>query len=659
MKRSLRWKILLPFLALILLTGSTVAVISYMFSYKHSVSSSTDNMLETVKGVNNSYEIFFNNIEHDINMMADSKVISDYDGEDIAPLIEYFGEYQQEHPDIMNAYMGTEDDGKMLLYPVQDLPEDFDPRTRPWYGQAVEQAGEVIWTDAYLDAATNTVVISAGKAVENNGNLQGVLALDITTETLINIVKDVHFGETGYAAIIDSNGTFLAHPDETKLGIDASQTDYFSQMQELDTSGTVNYVLDGEEKTLSFYKNPTTGWYIVSAVNLAEFEKQASVILVSIGIALLITIVIALVISYIITQWLVRPIHELQGAMEKVEDGDLTVRADINRADEIGSLSNHFNQMINQIRTMMNEVGSVSSSITDASQTLAGSSEENLAASNEISTTMQQISSGTSNQRDIIDKNTDLIHHFSNQVENVQGRNNQMVDQAATMLSASENGMATVNLLYDQSSNVTKMIEEMTTAINSLDTRSNDISEIVTTITEIANQTNLLALNAAIEAARAGEHGKGFAVVASEVRSLAEQTEKSLEQITKLITKMQGESKDTVKLINQTSDMMGQQNDAVSNTEEAFITIKQAITETSNISKEVFEAMKVMIDDKDKIIENMENVNAISQETASGTEEITASVEEQNASMHELTRLAENLNDYAEALLENIRRFKI
>jgi len=110
------------------------------------------------------------------------------------------------------------------------------------------------------------------------------------------------------------------------------------------------------------------------------------------------------------------------------------------------------------------------------------------------------------------------------------------------------------------------------------------IGDVIKLIHTIAGQTNLLALNATIEAARAGEAGKGFAVVASEVKSLAVQTAKATEDISKLITSVQTATGGAVAAIGRISGRM-QEIDAYASAVSAAVDQQSAAT--SEISQNV------------------------------------------------------------------------
>jgi methyl-accepting chemotaxis protein len=134
----------------------------------------------------------------------------------------------------------------------------------------------------------------------------------------------------------------------------------------------------------------------------------------------------------------------------------------------------------------------------------------------------------------------------SRQTTAAAGASEQISAKVATVATATEELSSSIGAIghhVSQSSRVSRTAAEeadgISTQINTLSEAAQQIGQVVDLISNIASQTNLLALNATIEAARAGEAGKGFAVVASEVKTLASQTAKATEEISRRIAGMQ------------------------------------------------------------------------------------------------------------------------
>ncbi len=657
LKKTVQRQILIPFLALIVVAGLVISFVSFKFSESMLTNELVSSTAGEMKALNKAFEIFFDNTEATVTLLAEKEEIK-VGEENQSNITKVFSEIVESNESTLSIYMGTEDTGETFIYPEVDLPSDFDPRERPWYQNATESKGDIVWTEPYVDTATNNTIVSAAKVVEHNG-VSGVVGVDISVDTLVDLISDVKIGDSGYAAIFDGSGKFLAHPNKELVGFDASKESYYQKIIETGKSqGIVHYQFEGQEKAMAFVINPTTGWILVGAITKAEFAAKASSIIFPIMITLLIVIALAIVVSLIVTKQITKPIRSLQESMKEVENGNLTLTMKLNRQDEIGQLSKSFGNMIIQMRNMMKKVSTVATQVTDASQTLVASAEENTAASNEVATTMEQIASGAGNQSELLNGNIAETHHLADTIKHVQEQALQIEKESKNMFNESEQGSEKVLLLQEQFNRTNKMTKEIVTAINSLDKRSNTISEIVDTITAIASQTNLLALNAAIEAARAGEHGRGFAVVADEVRKLAEQSEGALKEISEIITQIQNETKQTVALVDQTSEVIADQGLAVQETEVVFNSIKNVIENSDKLVSRIAESMKAMVKQKDCLLSNTTSITAISEETAAGTQEVSASIEQTSASMEQLSHLAVELESYSRELSEEIQKFR-
>lgn len=651
---SLKKQILIPFLALIMISGMAISYMSYKNSIDLTTQELTGTTEEQVKSMNDSFEIFFQKTENQLDRIGKYPIMSTYD-RNLESIMDEFSYTQSSNSEINGIYLGTEKDGKAYIFPKTELPADYDPRQRDWYQSALKQKNKTIWTEPYTDQATNELVITAAKALYDGNELIGVLGVDISIDTLVKMVNQTKFGETGYTVLLDKNGSFVTHPDKKKIQQDISKKNMFKKMKS--ESGSMIEEYDGQSRIIGYATNPNTGWRIAGLMDEHEVLVRASPMIIDIIITLLIVFTLTALSAIFITRSLTNPIKKLQESIRKMADGDFTSKNFISRKDEIGQLAEDTNLMTRNMSHMLGQVNNLSDKVSDSSMTLVASADENSAAANEVAMTMEQIAAGAIDQIEVGQNNEIAVKLLADKINDFEAQTSKMATESENMFKASENGITQVQGLKQQFNETSLISSKMSTAVKSLDARSNDISAIVKTISGIAGQTNLLALNAAIEAARAGEHGKGFAVVADEVKKLAAQTEYSLKEISENIQAMQSDTTNTVHLIDQVNQKIHHQDTSVTDTENAFSHIASIIANTFSNFDEIKKMMNDMVSEVTRMASNAEQLNSISQETAAGTEEVSASVEQTNASMEQLNALASELDALSQEMHKEIRKF--
>lgn len=587
-------------------------------------------------------------------------VVAD-ENETMESLANFVGQF----PDVAHVYLGSAE-GKMVMYPVEELPADFDPRTRGWYTGAAE-GKEAIWTDPYVDVATSKLTISAAVPVysDDTGELKGVLGLDILLEGLSELTNKIQIGKTstqgdtvqgGDAYILASDGTILAYKDLEMLGqpVEEGKMDYFAEAE-----GTFTDPKKDGDYLVSYKKFDQMDWIFVSElpfrdINVGIWQVTRDIIIFGV-IAVLVSVLIGLYFSQRIT----KPIAQMEDVMKVVKTGDLRGDINITSKDEVGRLAQNYKEMMDKVKDLIGASLSVSQEVLRSSDDLAAFAEQTSVSANDVTRTVDEIAQGATEQAVETERGVRLSNELSEKFERLARYSLAMDENAASAKNISSEGAVVVKNLKEMSIVSKQSNQRVERAIVELDDNTTSIQGILETIQSIAAQTNLLALNASIEAARAGEVGKGFAVVADEIRKLAEGSDKAVSEINEILVKTQSDSKNTVNIMNEVKDIHDSQEQSVIKVEETFHEISKSVESIVEQIREVTGQVDQIKSDKDNIVSAMENISAISEETAAASEEVTATMAEQANAVDQVSQNAGDLSRLAGELMDQLGRFKI
>lgn len=493
-------------------------------------------------------------------------------------------------------------------------------------------------------------------------------AVNDSSEVITNLYLITMDGESIHAPVLSSSILDFGaeyNQDMIEMGL---SPDFLSKIKEVFETGKstatevysdefgsyktgLTPILDDAGKILALYAMD----YDVSKVTAKAMSESLSILFVT--VLFLIGSSIAV---YFLLKKQLTPIQALSNLSKKVANGELEMEPlPVKTKDEIGLLTHNFNIMIENLRTIIKSATNVSSQVSNSSTILSSNMQEVADSTNHVVASMQEVASGADLQAEKANHSTKVIEEMSIGIQRVALSANQITESSLTASKEAEKGNDSTQRSVEQMNSISKAVNQSADLVKLLGERSEKIEEIVDIITGIASQTNLLALNAAIEAARAGEAGSGFAVVAEEVRKLAEQSEGSARQISALISQIQSDTGESVKMMIHAVEEVDSGLVVVNETEQSFGHILTSIHQVADQIQELSAVFEEMSAGTVEVTDSVQQMEMISNSSRDNTKAVAeASISQLNA-VNQISDEAQVLNDLSDELMHVVNKFKV
>ena len=564
-------------------------------------------------------------------------------------------------PGIQMFYIGRPDGSYTTSHP---LPAGYDPRTRDWYKSAAA-SDKVEISHVYHTALDHTYVVTLSRAVRRNGELLGVIGMNVSVDQLTSFLKDVKVGETGSLFVLGPDSEYIYHKkftlDDPRLSdLDGGKYKDLAVRFTAEEPQTFEQEFQGVDKFYHSAPIGTTGWHIV--IEMPQAEAFAAATRMSYAILVISLAALALLggITYYFLTGMISPIEILSETMSFIAKGDLTRKLPASdRVDEIGILQNSSSEMIGTLRKMVQDTSSAAERVSVSSDELTASSNQTAQSSQAAAEAVVDIAERAAQQNDIVEMANEVAHNMGKQTDVIADVVDKSAKVAETTAQATREGREVLEKAVVGVDSLAANSRKVGEAVQSLYDGSKNIAEINELITSIAGQTKLLALNAAIEAARAGEQGKGFAVVADEVRKLAEQSEQAAQEINEVIGKNTAQIENAFALTKTQDEEVKESVEEVRAADEKFASIAESIRALIEQVGKVATITGQLEKDCKSTVDTVQQVSELSNAVQQKATDVSAVSEEQAASAEEIAASSHTLAELAQDLKRGVAKFRL
>ena len=479
----------------------------------------------------------------------------------------------------------------------------YDPRKRPWYMDAKRERQQVV-TAPYIDVSTKQTIISIGNPVMDGNQFVGAMFYDLELGGLSELVNSVNIFDAGYLFLVTGKGQIIAHPNAESNGKALSEVLPSVSLKE----GLQQVDIDGDRNLVSVTHEKGQDWYVVAIIDEETAYATLAKLRTNAIIFGLLGILISIVVMTVLIKALLRPLAELNAAIQDVAtgEGDLTKRIEPSNTPEFAELAQGFNQFaaslqerITHLKLLGDEVAASGTQTVSSSRQSSQAMQDQLKELEMLATAIHEMSLASNE----VAENAQRASESANEVDRTTIEGSSVVSDTAKSIDA-----------------LSARIDQAVEQVKGLELATSNIETILAVINEIADQTNLLALNAAIEAARAGESGRGFAVVADEVRTLAQRTQESTTEIRGMIEQLQNGS----------------------------AAVSHAMTESRNTAVKAVENAQLADAALDRIRQSIEQISDMNAQIASAAQEQSHVAEEINQNAVKIKTLSTSVVDLAQ-----------
>jgi methyl-accepting chemotaxis protein len=541
-------------------------------------------------------------------------------------IIEYLKVMQEENNAITSFIVSG---NTKNYYTADGLSRKINKSSDSWFFEFIK-SGKPYSLDIDVDQGKQQAALFINYRTPGNNSITGI-GIGITQ--VVKLINDYKIGGNGLVYIVGPEGKIKVHPN-TEIKQDTDLNSYLGENinSDLLNKNNINVMQTHQNKNAIIAAQfiPALNWFVVVEIPTEElYGPIKKSILQLIGLNFIVALFL-IVFGLWVAMGVAKPVATAARMLNTISSGDadLTQKMPVITGDEVGLLATSFNNFVSQLRTLITAVADNAKEVNNSSGDLSKAA---------IAT-----EKNTENQQQSVDMVAAAINEMGATVQDISHNAHDTADAAKNASQDSIEGQAVVNKTVEGINSVFEKVQNASIVIQTLAKDVGGISSVLDVIKGISEQTNLLALNAAIEAARAGEQGRGFAVVADEVRTLAQRTQESTEEINSMIKKLEGSAQDAVRAMNSGIETAA---DTVKNADTAgksLVKITTAINAISDLSIQVATATEEQSSVVEELNSHMLNIKDMSDNTAEQTKTINDKCTALNQSSNKLTSLVGN-----------------